>query len=69
VESFDRQLGKFLKKRRGDTSYETFGRLLGLRKSTVFKLENAQTTARLKTIQQICIRLKCRLRDIFPDQF
>jgi DNA-binding Xre family transcriptional regulator len=65
--SFDKYLSEFLRKQRDDTAYVTFARNLGITDSSLFRLENCQQSATLKTVQLICERLKCRTADIFQD--
>lgn len=65
--TFDEQLGNFLRKKRGEQTLEAFGRRIGLKKSSVYKLENALVSARLCTIEQICKRLRCKIADIFGE--
>jgi DNA-binding Xre family transcriptional regulator len=67
VVKYEKQLASFLRKRRGEMSLAQFGRVLGLTKGAVHNLEAASVSARLCTLQQICIRLKCKLTDIFPE--
>jgi DNA-binding Xre family transcriptional regulator len=66
VSSFDEQFGRFLRAKRGERTLQEFAKEIGLTKSSVHKLENAQVSARLQTIERICKRLKCKIRDIFP---
>jgi DNA-binding Xre family transcriptional regulator len=65
VPTFDQKLANFLRKRRGELTLERFGRIIGLSKVSVHKLENAKVSARLKTVEQICKRLRCNVSDIF----
>jgi DNA-binding Xre family transcriptional regulator len=65
--SLDKNLAEFLRKQRGDKAYAPFAHKLGITGSSLFRLENCQQSATLKTVQQICERLKCRTTDIFRD--
>jgi transcriptional regulator with XRE-family HTH domain len=66
-DSLERQLGKFLRERRGDLTYADFSRRLGLPPSTLHRLENGDQSITLRGLQQIMKRLKCSLSDIFRD--
>ena len=61
----EKQLGMFLRKQRGDLTYKQFARKLGTSASTLHRLELAQQNVTIKTLDQICDRLKCRMSDIF----
>ena len=65
--SYDEQLGAFLRERRGDRTLAEFGRIIGLTKASVHKLENAKVSARLQTVEQICRRLRCGMSEIFKE--
>jgi transcriptional regulator with XRE-family HTH domain len=65
-ESLDKELALFLRKKRGELPYGAFAKKLGITQSSLFRLENCQQSATLKTIQQILTRLKVELNDIFP---
>jgi transcriptional regulator with XRE-family HTH domain len=64
-QTLDKQLGVFLRKRRGQITYAAFARKLGITPSSLFRLENCQQSITLKTLQQIMDRLKCSWVDIF----
>jgi DNA-binding Xre family transcriptional regulator len=64
-QSLDRLFAEFLRKRRGDVPYAAFARKLGITASSLFRLENCQQSTTLKTLQQICNRLKVKPQDIF----
>lgn len=65
-QTLDKNLAAFLRKQRGDVPYATFARKLGITPSSLFRLENGQQSATLKTLQQICDRLKVNIHDVFP---
>lgn len=67
--NLERQLAAFLRKRRGDMTYAEFSRKLGLPPSTLHRLENAAQSITLRNLQQIMNRLKCRLSDVFENEF
>ena len=60
-----KQLGAFLRKKRGDLTYQQFSRKTGLSDSTLHRLELGQQNVTLNTLEQICDRLKCSISDIF----
>jgi DNA-binding Xre family transcriptional regulator len=62
-----RQLGDFLRKKRGDLTYVQFSRKTGISDSTLHRLELGQQNVTLKTIEQLTQRLKCKVSDVFPD--
>ncbi|TAL01510.1 MAG: XRE family transcriptional regulator [Verrucomicrobia bacterium] len=59
------QLAAFLRKKRGDLTYAQFARKTGLSDSTLHRLEMGEQNVTLKTIEQLCDRLKCGVSDIF----
>jgi transcriptional regulator with XRE-family HTH domain len=61
------QLGKFLRARRGEMTYAQFSRKVGLPPSTLHRLEQGTQSITLRGLQQIMRRLKCAVRDIFPE--
>jgi len=62
-----KQLGSFLRKKRGNLTYQQFSRKMGLSDSTLHRLELGEQNVTLKTLEQICGRLKCKVSDIFGD--
>ena len=67
VGTFDKQLGQFLRKRRGEMTYAQFSRKTGLPASTLHRLENGTQSITLKKLEPVLKRLKCRIADVFPD--
>jgi len=63
--SLDKMLARFLRQQRGETPYAVFARKLGITPSSLFRLENGQQSATLKTFQQICERLKVKPQAVF----
>jgi transcriptional regulator with XRE-family HTH domain len=59
------QLAAFLKKTRGSMSFAEFSKKTGLTPSTLFRLENGQQSITLGRLEQVMIRLKVSLWDIF----
>jgi DNA-binding Xre family transcriptional regulator len=60
-----KQLAAFLRNKRGNLTYKQFSRKTGLSDSTLHRLELAEQNVTLKTLEQICDRLKCSVADIF----
>jgi transcriptional regulator with XRE-family HTH domain len=65
VADLDKQLGDFLRKRRGDLTYAAFGRKVGLPPSTLHRLENGTQSITLKKLAVVLKRLKSSARDVF----
>lgn len=65
AKTLERQLGDFLRKKRGEMTFAEFSKKLGLPPSTLHRLEQCQQSITLRSLQQIMDRLKCRLEDIF----
>lgn len=62
-----KQLGAFLRKKRGDLTYIQFARKMGLSHATLQRLEMGEQNATLKTLEQITNRLHCSAGDIFKE--
>jgi DNA-binding Xre family transcriptional regulator len=62
-----KQLAAFLRKTRGDLTFQQFSRKVGISDSTLHRMELAEQNVTLKTLEQICDRLKCKVSDIFQD--
>jgi DNA-binding Xre family transcriptional regulator len=56
---------EFLRKRRGDLTYQQFSPKLGISDSTLQCLGIGHQNVTLKTLEQICDRLNCSISDIF----
>jgi transcriptional regulator with XRE-family HTH domain len=63
-QNLDNALAVFLRKQRGETPYAAFAKKLGITASSLFRLENGEQSATLKTLQQICDRLKVSASEI-----
>jgi transcriptional regulator with XRE-family HTH domain len=61
------QLAQFLKRKRGDQTFQQFARKIGLSDSTLQRIEMMEQNVTIDTIQQIVNRLRCRVADIFPE--
>ena len=62
------QLAAFLRKRRGNLTYEQFSRKTGISPATLHRLEMAEQNVTLKTLEQLVGRLKCSIGDVFPEK-
>lgn len=66
-DTFDAKLARFLRKERGEMTYEQFARKLGITKTTLFRIENGQQSITLRVLQQIVEKLKVDVADVFRD--
>ena len=62
-----KRLGAFLRKKRGDLTYQQFSRKMGISDSTLQRLEMGEQNVTLKTLEQMCNRLKCTVADMFGE--
>jgi DNA-binding Xre family transcriptional regulator len=62
-----KQFGVFLRKRRGDLTFQQFSRKTGISDSTLQRAELGLQNITLRTLEQVCDRLKCKVSDIFQD--
>jgi len=62
-----RQLAEFLKRKRGDQTFQQFARKLGLSDSSLQRIEMMEQNVTIDTIEHIVKRLGCRVSDIFPE--
>jgi DNA-binding Xre family transcriptional regulator len=60
-----KQLGEFLRKRRGKMSYPAFARKLGLSSSSLHRMEMGEQNVTLKTLEHLLKRLRCSVNDVF----
>lgn len=67
AQSLEKQLAAFLRKKRGDLSYVQFSKKIGLRASTLHRLEMCEQSITLRGLRLIMKRLRCSLTDIFTD--
>ncbi len=63
-----KQLGAFLRKRRGELTYQQFSRKVGISDSTLHRMEIGEQNVTLKTLEQICERLKCTISELFGEE-
>ena len=67
--SLDKHLGTFLRKKRGEMTFAAFSRMTGLPPSTLHRLESGEQSITLGRLQQLMVRLKVRLADIYPAEW
>ena len=60
-----KQLAAFLRKRRGDLTFQQFSRKTGISDSTLHRLELGEQNITLDTLEQLCDRLKCSIAELF----
>lgn len=63
--SLEKQLGEFLREKRGEMTFVQFSKKLGLPPSTLHRLENGEQSITLRRLQQVIKRLNVKLSDIF----
>jgi transcriptional regulator with XRE-family HTH domain len=63
-----KQLGRFLRTKRGSLTLQQFARKLGVSDSTLQRLEMGEQNITLKTLEQVIDRLKCRVTDVFREE-
>jgi transcriptional regulator with XRE-family HTH domain len=63
-----KQLGAFLRKKRGNLTYQQFSRKVGISDSTLHRLEMGTQNVTLKTLEQLADRLKCRISELFGGE-
>ena len=68
-QSLDARLAKFLRKQRGELSYEAFARKLSIGHMTARRLESGEHHITLRKLGVIMAKLKVRLSDVFPEEF
>lgn len=65
--TLQKQLGQFLRKKRGDLTLPAYARKLGISSSSLHRMEMGEQNVTLKTLEQLLKRLKCRARDMFEE--
>ena len=66
--SLQKQLGRFLRQRRGDLTLPVYARKLGISSSSLHRMEMGEQNVTLKTLEQLQKRLNCRIADVFADR-
>ena len=65
----DVQLGKYLRKARGELSYAQFSKKTGVSHTTLHRLERGEHHLTLSKLETVMNKLKIRLSDIFPEEY
>ena len=65
--SLQKQLGQFLRKRRGEMTLPVFARKLGISSSSLHRMEMGEQNVTLKTLEHLLKRLKCSLTEVFNE--
>ena len=62
-----KQLGQYLRKRRGDMTLPAFARKIGISSSSLHRMEMAEQNVTLTTLERLLKRLKCNVADVFNN--
>ena len=62
-----KQLGRFLRRKRGELTLSVYARKLGISSSSLHRMEMGEQNVTLNTLEQLLKRLKCRVGDVFED--
>ena len=62
-----KQLAAFLKKERGDMTFAKFEQKMGISASTLHRIEMCDQNVTLDTLEDIMIRPKVSMSEIFPE--
>jgi DNA-binding Xre family transcriptional regulator len=60
-----KQLGHYLRKRRGDMTLPAYARKLGISSSSLHRMEMGEQNVTLTTLERLLKRLKCSAADVF----
>ncbi len=60
-----KQLGQFLRKRRGEMTLSAYARKLGISSSSLHRMEMGEQNVTLTTLERLLKRLKCNAADVF----
>jgi len=63
--SMQKQLGQYLRKRRGEMTLPAFARKLGISSSSLHRMEMGDQNVTITTLERLLKRLKCSLTDVF----
>jgi DNA-binding XRE family transcriptional regulator len=61
------QLAKNIRKRRGELSFRTFARRIGMSSRTIWRIENEEQNVTIKTLQHLMKVFRCNVEDLFKD--
>ena len=62
-----KQLGAFLRRKRGNLTYQQFSRKIGISDSTLHRLEMGEQNVTLKTLEHLSDRFHCKISDLFGE--
>jgi transcriptional regulator with XRE-family HTH domain len=65
--SLHRQLGRFLRRKRGDMTLSAFARKLGISTSSLQRMELGEQNVTFQTLEHLLKRLHCTPAEIFRD--
>ena len=65
--SLRKQLGTYLRERRGEKTLRDFGREAGLSSSTLQRLELGEQNITVDTLENVLRKLKVSINDVFRD--
>ena len=65
--SVQKQLGQYLRQRRGEMTLPAFARKLGISSSSLHRMERGEQDVTLKTLKLLLKRLKCKTSDMFAE--
>ena len=63
--SMQKQLGQYLRQRRGEMTLPAFARKLGISSSSLHRMEMGEQNVTLTTLERLLKRLKCNAADVF----
>lgn len=63
--SMQKQLGQFLRIRRGEMTLPAFARKLGISSPSLHRIEMGEQNVTLTTLERLLKRLKCGVTDVF----
>ena len=66
--SLQKQLGRFLRRKRGAKTLPAFARKLGVSSSSLHRMEMGEQNVTLKTLEILLKRLKCSVSDLLDDK-
>ena len=66
--SLQKQLGRYLRRKRGELTLPVYARKLGISSSSLHRMEMGEQNVTLKTLEQLLKRLNCRFADVFDDR-
>ena len=62
-----KQLGSFLRKRRGELTLMQFSKKLGISDATLHRLEQGEQNVTITTLERLSERLKCKVGEMLGE--